>query len=63
MNIFVMPKEGLKIRRPDTKRFLSSDGENVPNNSFWKRRLSDGDVLEIKLQAGAKPVEQKGGEQ
>lgn len=44
-SIFVKPKSGVKIRRPETKALLSPEGENVPNNTFWKRRIADGDVI------------------
>lgn len=44
--IFVKPKAGLKIRRPETKAFLAEAGEKVPKNTFWARRLADGDVIE-----------------
>jgi uncharacterized protein DUF2635 len=46
--IFVKPKAGFKIRRPDTNSLLSEDGESVPKNTFWARRLLDGDVVEAK---------------
>lgn len=71
ITIIVKPKAGLKIRRPDTKAFLSEKGERVPNNTFWKRRLLDGDVEEVKetqtkkqddVPAKAEPkTEKKGG--
>lgn len=44
--IFVKPKAGLQIRRPDTKAFLSENGERVPKSNFWARRILDGDVTE-----------------
>lgn len=56
MDIFVKPKEGLKIKRPDTNRFLAPEGEDVPNSTFWQRRLTDGDVV---LLAEKKPEQKK----
>jgi hypothetical protein len=44
--MFIKPKDGLKIRRPDNKKFLAIEGEEVPKNSFWLRRILDGDVYE-----------------
>lgn len=46
MKMFVKPKEGIKIRRPDTGVHLDADGEFVPKNTFWARRVLDGDVIE-----------------
>lgn len=43
--MFVKPKAGLKIARPDTRTVLKDEGEEVPANTFWRRRLIDGDVL------------------
>lgn len=34
------------MRRPDTKRLLSADGETVPDTAFWLRALMRGDVEE-----------------
>ena len=41
------PKEMvvLSVRNPDTRRFLSKDGEEVPDTQFWHRLLRDGDVV------------------
>ncbi len=53
--IFVKPKEGLKIKRPDTQRLLAPQGEDVPKSSFWLRRLADGDVTIVAKQQQAAP--------
>lgn len=45
--IFVKPKEGLKIRRPDTGSMLPEEGELVPDTPFWQRRVLDEDVTMI----------------
>jgi hypothetical protein len=34
------------VRHPSHKRPLAAGGEEVPENSYWRRRLRDGDVLE-----------------
>jgi len=46
MKIFVKPREGMIILRPDTGRKLEASGEFVPKNTFWARRILDGDVVE-----------------
>lgn len=64
--IFVKPKAGMKIRRPDSGAMLPDEGANVPNTPFWQRRISDGDVekMEVKQEAKSeKPAKAKGGEQ
>ncbi|SPD73815.1 conserved hypothetical protein [uncultured Desulfobacterium sp.] len=44
--IFVKPANaGLKIRMPGTGAVLPADGAEVPNSSFWLRRIADGDVV------------------
>jgi len=41
----VRPAEGRAVRDPLTKQLLPADGRDVPDNSFWRRRLRDGDVV------------------
>lgn len=36
---------GAVIRDPHTKRPLPDDGGRVPDTTFWRRRLRDGDVV------------------
>lgn len=55
-SFFIKPKEGLLIRRPDNKKFLNPEGESVPKNMFWLRRIADGDVIEINLAKTEKSV-------
>ncbi len=47
--MFVKPaKQGLVIRRPEIKKgnnILPDTGADVPENSYWLRRLKSGDVL------------------
>jgi hypothetical protein len=47
MIIFVKPKDGVTIRRPDTGRMLAAEGEKVVRDTFWRRRIAEGDVEEI----------------
>ena len=45
----VKPEPGLIVRRPNPPYLpLKESGENVPDNSYWKRRINDGSVKEIK---------------
>lgn len=39
------PAAGLAVRKLDGK-LLDPSGESVEMNSFWQRRLNDGDVVE-----------------
>ena len=45
--MFVKPAPGLLVRHPNTKK-LDPDGETVPRNAYWNRRLKDGDVVKAK---------------
>lgn len=46
MELYLKPKEGLTIRKPDGSK-LTAEGERVPRTSFWLKRLADGDVLTV----------------
>lgn len=43
----IKPAEGKAIRDPLTMQWLSRDGEEKPRNSYWLRRLADGDVVGV----------------
>ncbi|MBV1835654.1 DUF2635 domain-containing protein [Acetobacter estunensis] len=43
----VKPAEGRAVRWPDSRRLLATDGENVPETDFWRRRLRSGDVVKV----------------
>jgi hypothetical protein len=43
--MFVKPAPGLLVRDPVTKRHLPESGKEVPENSYWVRRLAAGDVV------------------
>ncbi|MCY0239998.1 DUF2635 domain-containing protein, partial [Klebsiella pneumoniae] len=49
--MFVKPKDGLSVRCPVRGEALPKEGADVPDNTFWRRRLKDGDVI---------PVQEKG---
>jgi len=35
------------VRDPETRHPLAAKGETKPKNSYWMRRLRDGDVVEV----------------
>lgn len=39
---------GAVIRDPVTKRQLPADGGDVPDTSFWRRRLDAGEVVVVR---------------
>lgn len=41
----VKPVAGRAVRDPVKGTFLPESGAEVPDNSFWCRRLNDGDVV------------------
>lgn len=47
--------QGAIIRDPITRQPLPAEGRDVPDNSFWRRRLADGEVVLVKP-AGNEPV-------
>ncbi|MND24074.1 hypothetical protein D3C80_144880 [compost metagenome] len=52
MELNIKPAPGLIIRKPDGNK-LAVEGEVVPRNSFWLKRLADGDVVAVKPAAKA----------
>ena len=42
--MFVKPAEGRKVLRPDTLAHLPAEGAEVPDSTFWHRRLRSGEV-------------------
>lgn len=43
--MFVKPNNGLRVRDPVKGSPLPESGAEVPDNTFWRRRLRDGDVV------------------
>ena len=43
----VKPAEGLKIRDPLSKNFIPDEGKEVPENTYWVRRVAYGDVVVV----------------
>lgn len=44
MKIYVKACEGLSVRDPLTNRMITSDGMQVRNTSFMRRRIADGSL-------------------
>jgi len=50
-NVFVKPAVARNIiRDPSTRIALAADGEWKPANSFWLRRIAQGDVVDLTKQ-------------
>ncbi|SIO94792.1 DUF2635 domain-containing protein [Vibrio spartinae] len=49
--IFIKPRDGLTVRKPDGT-FLNVAGETVRRNAYWVRRLNDGDVTKSSPASG-----------
>lgn len=43
--VFVKPAAGRRVLDPQTNKPLPGEGAEVPRNTYWERRLNDGDVL------------------
>lgn len=41
------PAEGRAVRDPVKRTLLPEDGADVTLDAFWRRRLRDGDVVEV----------------
>lgn len=44
----------LRVPDPTTGRDLAPDGEPKPLTTYWRRRIADGDVVEVKAAKPAK---------
>ncbi len=55
--MFVKPADPkIKVRKPD-RTHLAADGEDVPDTTYWRRRLRDGDVVKSRPAKAAKGKE------
>lgn len=52
--VVIKPAGRNLVRNPDTNRHLDKTGEPIILNSYWRRRIADGDVVEVK-QADKEP--------
>lgn len=41
----IIPKKGLKVRDPDTKKHLKEEGEDKEITAYWIRREVAGEVV------------------
>ncbi len=57
ITIKVVPAEGRKVRHPDGRE-LAAKGDTVVRDSYWLRKIADGDVTE----EAAIPAKKKGEE-
>ena len=53
------PVNSLKVRDPETLEFLNPEGEEKELNTYWRRRMADGDVEVIEEQEDQKGIIQK----
>lgn len=51
---FIKPRDGLPVLYPEAGRNLREHGEGVAWNSWWQRRLGDGDVEQTTEEVVAK---------
>ncbi len=52
--MYLRPAPGRVVRDPDLKDFLPEAGREVPDTSYWHRRLRDGDVVSGAAKKGRK---------
>ncbi|MFC0710752.1 DUF2635 domain-containing protein [Azorhizophilus paspali] len=52
------PADGRLVRHPADYRPLAAEGEPVELNSYWRRKLKAGDVIEVKPAASAAAKEE-----
>jgi hypothetical protein len=45
--IHLIPIAGLRVVNPATGQPLPPDGETVERDTYWIRRLGDGDVIQV----------------
>ena len=53
------PAKGLKVRHPNDFRHMKEGGESVPMNTYWRRLLKAGDVVECKDASGSQAPTKK----
>jgi hypothetical protein len=54
--MFVKPAPGLRVRDPISRLHLPEGGAEVPESSYWIRRVQSGDVVRVEVQ----PAKSKG---
>lgn len=51
----IKPKQGVTVKDPKTFKPLKPEGENKPRNTYWLRRVQDGDCTIVKPTASKEP--------
>ena len=46
--IRVKPRDGVSVRRVENGTKIPLQGADVPDNSYYQRRIADGDLIKIK---------------
>ncbi|ENG7016036.1 DUF2635 domain-containing protein [Yersinia enterocolitica] len=49
--MFVKPTAGRAVRDPVKGTLLPESGSEVPDNTFWHRRIQDGDVVQASVKS------------
>lgn len=52
--LHIKPRDGVTVRDPRTARALKKSGEKKPRNTYWLRRLRDGDVIDLDAKTEAR---------
>lgn len=42
--VFIKPRDGVRVRDPQSNEYISQDGQALFCSAYWKRREADGDV-------------------
>jgi len=53
-------RDGLLVRLEDGSGYLAADGQPVPDSSYYRRRLYDGDVERVEPTPSTAPTRKKG---
>ncbi|WP_019275980.1 DUF2635 domain-containing protein [Vibrio coralliilyticus] len=43
----IKPREGITVKDPETLEPLEDTGESKPRNTYWLRRVNDGDCTVV----------------
>lgn len=57
--MFLKPKEGIIVRDPLTNLPLPSEGKEVNESIYWRRRIQDGDVIVINKKTESSKKQEK----
>lgn len=44
---YLKPKDGLLVRLEDGMGYVDAEGQLLPLTAYYRRRLSDGDLIEV----------------